>query len=135
MKLHIYNKSYNNIFKIYIVKVNTLIGKRAICYIIANDISFLDFISGGIDNIKAEYNYIEYFNKDCLYKYTRHTYYNNNLRIKFTKYMTFIVWKDRNVTITKLKRFIKSPINIIKNIIFEHKIKSKTQDFEEFYNK
>lgn len=136
MKLHIYDKPYDNgNLKIYTIKVNTLIGKRPICYIIADIASFANFIYGGINNIRSEYNYIEDSDKEYLYKYTMHYGYNHRMRIKFTKYMTFLVWKDRNITINKLKRFIKSPINIIKNTILRYKIKTKIQDFEEFYNK
>ena len=136
MKLHIYSKPCDNgNLRIYTIKVNTLIGKRVICYIKADKISFSNFIYGGMDTIRSEYNYIEHFYKGDRYRYIRHCSHCCKLSIKFTKYMTFIVWVDRNITINKLKRFIKSPINVIKNTILKYKIKSKVQDFEEFYNK
>lgn len=141
MKLHIYDKPCDDNLKTYTIKVNTLIGKRVICYIIATEDNFKDFMHGGINNIRADYNYIEDYSKKQLYKYTTQisyitdNSYSRKIKIKFTKYMTFLVWKDRNVTINKLKRFIKFPINVIKNTILKYKIKSKVQDFKEFYNK
>lgn len=141
MKIYVYDKPYDGNLKTYTIKVNTLIGKRVICYIIATEDNFKDFIHGGINNIRAEYNHIEYYSKKQLYKYTTQmshitdSSYFCKIEIKFTKYMTFLVWKDRNATINKLKRFIKSPISVIKNTILKYKIKSKVQDFEEFYNK
>ena len=73
MKLHIYDKPCDGIgLKLYIIKVNGLIRKRTICYIVADEASFTNFIHGGINNIRAKYNYIESSNKDYLYKYTIH---------------------------------------------------------------
>ena len=142
MKLYMHDKPYDgDRLKQYVIKVNTWIGKRTICYIIATEDCFKDFIHGGINNIRADYNHIEDYSKKQLYKYTTIISYTNDssysckIRIKFTKYMTFLVWRDRNITINKLKRFIKSPINGIKNTILKHKVKSKAQYFEEFYNK
>ena len=136
MKIYIDNGLFKDgILKTYDIKVKSLIGKRTICHVIADDVSFSNLICSGINNIIAEYNYIECVNKDHLYKYIKCSDYDGYLSIKFTKYMSYIIWKNRNTTITKLKRFIKSPIVAIKNIILLYKVKNKVQDFEEFYNK
>ena len=81
------------------------------------------------------YNYTEYCSKNDLYRYSRHVSYKCDIRIKFTKYMTFLIWKRRNINIDTLIRYIHSPIVSIKNTILRFKIKDKVRDFEEFYNK
>ena len=136
MRVYIDNEPFKEgVLKTYTVKVKSLIGKKTICHIIADDFSFFNFMPFNFDNIVATYNYVEHFNKNDIYRYTRHVSYMTDIRIKFTKYMKFLIWKRRNVTINTLMRYIKSPIIEIKNIILRFKVKSKIQDFEEFYNK
>lgn len=136
MKVYIDNGPFKDgILKTYNIKVKSLIGKKIICYIITDDIGFYNFMPDNFNNLVSAYNYIEYSNKNNLYRYTRHIFYKTDMRIKFTKYMTFLIWKRRNVTINTIIRCIKSPIVTIKNIILRFKVKSKIQNFEEFYNK
>ena len=136
MKLYITNKPYKDgILNTYVIKVNSLIGKKTICYVIADEFSFYNFMSSNFNNIVAIYNYTEYCSKNDLYRYSRHVSYKCDIRIKFTKYMTFLIWKRRNINIDTLIRYIHSPIVSIKNTILRFKIKDKIRDFEEFYNK
>lgn len=136
MKVYVDNGPFKDgILKTYNIKVKSLIGKKIICYIIADDISFYNFMPDDFNNLVAAYNYIEHSNKNNLYEYTRCVFYKTDIRIKFTKYMTFLIWKRRNVVINTIIHYIKFPIVAIKNIILQFKIKNKIQDFEEFYNK
>lgn len=136
MKLYINNKPFEDgVLNTYTIKVNSLIGKKTICYIIADEFSFYNFISSGFNNIAANYNYVEHCSKNDLYNYSRHVSYRCDIRIKFTKYMTFLIWKRRNINIDTLVRYINAPIVSIKNAILRFRIKNKVHDFEDFYNK
>ena len=136
MKLYITNKPFEDgILNTYIIKVNSLIGKKTICYVIADEFSFYNFVSSGFNNIVTTYKHIELSNKNDLYKHSKRVSYRYTIRIKFTKYMTFLIWKRRNINIDTFIRYINAPIVSIKNVILRFKAKNKIHDFEEFYNK
>ena len=136
MRLYITNEPLEEgILNTYTIKVNSLIGKKTICYVIADEFSFYNFISANFNNIVAVYNYTEYSSKNDLYRYSRHVSYKQDIRIKFTKYMTFLIWKRRNINIDTFIRYVHSPIVSIKNAILKFKTRNKLHDFEEFYNK